>query len=212
MFAALAYRNMDREVNKFLEASLEGAEVIADSLIDNEIVKSIPVVGTALKVISGSRDLRNKIFFAKIQRFIEEIESISASDRLQFKGKIVSDNNLMITVGESALLVLDKLSDLQKAEMLGFYFACLLSGLLDQYQFKRVAAAVDTAFIDDLDRFLSWSVDEGLSQESYMEALLSSGITVLSAGQTWDDTGQLFYEASSMGRHMAELWHAHKQS
>jgi hypothetical protein len=72
---------MAKETNKFLEASLESAEVIADSLIENELIKSIPVVGTALKLISGSLDLRNKIFLSKVQRFIQKIESISKKEK-----------------------------------------------------------------------------------------------------------------------------------
>lgn len=203
---------MEKETNKFLEASLEGAEVIADSLIENELIKSIPVVGTALKLISGSLDLRDKIFLSKVQRFIQEIESISKEEKLKFNQSITSDEELMRSVGEAALLVLDKLSDLKKADLLGFYFLCFLSGHLDQYQFRRVAAAIDTAFIDDIETFLKSGTDELLSQKQFMEALFSSGMTAISAGKTWDDSGELFYEASSMGRQMIELWREYKQS
>jgi hypothetical protein len=37
-------------------------------------------------------------------------------------------------------------------------------------------------------------------------------MTVISAGKSWSDSGELFYEASSMGRHMIELWKEFKQS
>lgn len=60
---------MAKETNKFLEASLEGAEIIIDSLIENDLIKSIPVIGTALKVISGCLDLRDKIFLSKVPAF-----------------------------------------------------------------------------------------------------------------------------------------------
>ena len=203
---------MKKYNNKFLEVSLEGAEVIADSLIDSEIIKSIPVVGTALKVISGSLDLRDKIFLSKVQRFIQEIESISNDERLKFNQSVASDKKSMASVGEAVLLVLDKLSDLKKAELLGFYFSCFLSGLLDQYQFRRVASAIDTAFIDDIEKFLESGTDELLSQKQFMEALFNSGMTVISAGKTWGDSGELFYEASSIGHNMIELWQKHKQS
>ncbi|MCU7807119.1 MAG: hypothetical protein KZQ73_04510, partial [Candidatus Thiodiazotropha sp. (ex Semelilucina semeliformis)] len=93
---------MTKETNKFLEASLEGAEVIADSLIENEFIKSIPIVGTALKLISGSLDLRDKIFLSKVRRFILEIESISKKERLKFKQSITSDEELMATVGKAS--------------------------------------------------------------------------------------------------------------
>ncbi|NOY48407.1 MAG: hypothetical protein GXO84_09500 [Chlorobi bacterium] len=203
---------MTKEPNKFLEASLEGAEVIADSLIESEIIKSIPIVGTALKLISGSLDLRDKIFLSKIQRFIQEIESISIEERLEFNQSILSNKKSMTAVGETSLLVLDKLSDLKKADLLGLYFSCFISGHLDEYQFRRVAEAIDTAFIDDIEMFLKTGADELLSQKQFMEALFSSGMTAISAGKTWNDSGELFYEASSMGRQMIELWHEYKQS
>lgn len=202
---------MTKETNKFLEASLEGAEVIADSLIENELIKSIPVVGTALKVISGSLDLRDKIFLSKVQRFIQEMESISKEEKLKFNKSIITDEELMTSVGEATLLVLDKLSDLKKADLLGFYFSCFLSGHLDQYQFRRVAAAIDAAFIDDIEKFLESGTDELLSQKQFMEALFGSGITAISAGKTYNDSGELFYEPSSMGRHIIELWQEYKQ-
>lgn len=201
---------MAKEINKFLEASLEGAEVIADSLIDSEIIKSIPVVGTALKVISGSLDLRDKIFLSKVQRFLHEIESLSSEEKLDFNRSITSNEEAMRSAGEAALLVLDKLSDLKKAELLGFYYSCFLGGHLDQYQFRRVANAIDMAFIDDIERFLESGLDELHSQKEFMEALFGSGMTVMSAGKSWKDSGELFYEASSMGRHIIELWQEFK--
>lgn len=202
---------MAKEINKYLEASLEGAEVIADSLIENEVIKSIPVVGTALKVISGSLDLRDKIFISKIQRFISEIESISKEEKFKFNHKITSDSDSMASAGETALLVLDKLSDMKKAEILGFYLSCFLRGLMNQYQFRRIAVAIDLAFIDDLEEFLRIGEDELISQKKFMEALFSSGITVLSAGKKIDEAGELYYEASSMGHRMIELWKEHEK-
>lgn len=203
---------MTKETNKFLEASLEGAEVIIDSLIESEIIKSIPLVGTALKVISGTRDLRDKIFVSKVQRFVLEVEKLSKEEIFEFNESIISDEEMMRNVGEAALLVLDKISDLKKAELLGFYYSCFLCGHLDEYQYRRVAAAIDTAFIDDIEQFLKSGLDELLSQKQFMEALFSSGMTVISAGKSWNDSGELFYEASSMGRHMVDLWKEFKQS
>jgi hypothetical protein len=198
-------------MNKFLEASLEGAEAIADSLIENEIVKSIPVVGTAIKILSGGLDLRDKIFVSKIQRFILEIDSISNREKITFSESVLSNSELMSSVGETALLVIDKLSDLSKAELLGFYFSCFLGGHLDQYQFKRIAVAIDSAYIDDIHVFLNSGQDELLSQKQFMMSLFSSGITAITAGKKISNSGELYFEASSMGCQMIELWEEHKK-
>ncbi len=137
---------------------------------------------------------------------------MSRQDRLKFRKEVMDDREKMTSVGEVALLVLDKLSDLKKAEILGFFFSCFLSGEIDDYQFRRIAAAIDAAFVDDIEKFFGGDLEELQSQKHFMEALMSSGMTVISAGKTWCESGELYYESSSMGRQMIELWSEHKQS
>ncbi len=200
---------MAKEPPKLLEVVLESAEVVADALIDNEIVKSIPVVGTAVKLVAGRADLRDRIFVSKVQRFIEQAESTSQQDRMKFRKQILSDDDQMRRIGEAVLLVLDKLSDLRKADLLGMFYACFLGGHLDGAQFRRLAAAIDTAFIDDLESFLEHGDDELLSQQWRMEQLVSSGLTTPSAVKIRSAAGKLFYEPSTRGRKMIELWREH---
>jgi len=42
--------------NLLIEAALENAETLVETVTDSEILKAIPVVGTALKVIKGARE------------------------------------------------------------------------------------------------------------------------------------------------------------
>jgi len=84
--------------------------------------------------------------------------------------------------------------------------------LLDQYEYRRMAAAIDAAFIDDIEKFLKIGRGEMKSKKHFMEALFGTGMTVMAAGKTVDDLEELFYETSSMGWHMIELWQKHKQS
>ncbi|NKC10798.1 MAG: hypothetical protein GKR94_00890 [Gammaproteobacteria bacterium] len=200
---------MAKEPPKLLEVVLESAEVVADALIDNEIVKSIPVVGTAVKLVAGRADLRDRIFVSKVQRFIEQLESTAKPDRMKFQKQILSDDDQKRRTGEAVLLVLDKLSDLKKADLLGVFYACFLGGHLDGAQFRRLAAAIDTAFIDDLESFLEHGDDELLSQQWRMEQLVSSGLTTPSAVKIRSAAGKLFYEPSTRGRKMIELWREH---
>lgn len=60
--------------NPLLEAALENAEVAADLLTSNEVLREIPVVGTALNIIRGVRDVRERIFAHKPERFVAGLE------------------------------------------------------------------------------------------------------------------------------------------
>ncbi|NKC13792.1 MAG: hypothetical protein GKR94_16880 [Gammaproteobacteria bacterium] len=205
---------MPKKPHKLLEAVLENIEAVVDALTDNEIVKSIPFVGTMVKLVTGGADLRDRIFVSKVQRFIEQAESTSQQDRMKFRKQILSDDDQMRRIGEAVLLVLDKLSDLRKADLLGMFYACFLGGHLDGAQFRRLAAAIDTAFIDDLESFLEHGDDELPYQQWHMEQwhmeqLVSSGLTTPSAVKIRSEAGKLLYEPSTIGRKMIELWREH---
>ena len=200
---------MPKKPHKLLEAVLENIEAVVDALTDNEIVKSIPFVGTMVKLVTGGADLRDRIFVSKVQRFIEQLESTAKPDRMKFQKQILSDDDQKRRTGEAVLLVLDKLSDLKKADLLGVFYACFLGGHLDGAQFRRLAAAIDTAFIDDLESFLEHGDDELLSQQWRMEQLVSSGLTTPSAVKIRSEAGKLLYEPSTIGRKMIELWREH---
>ena len=205
---------MPKKPHKLLEAVLENIEAVVDALTDNEIVKSIPFVGTMVKLVTGGADLRDRIFVSKVQRFIEQLESTAKPDRMKFQKQILSDDDQKRRTGEAVLLVLDKLSDLKKADLLGVFYACFLGGHLDGAQFRRLAAAIDTAFIDDLESFLEHGDDELPYQQWHMEQwhmeqLVSSGLTTPSAVKIRSEAGKLLYEPSTIGRKMIELWREH---
>jgi hypothetical protein len=74
-----------RERN-FLEAFLTNAEVALDSLSDNDAVRSVPVVGTALKICKGLDDLRSRALMAKLEAFLSDPATQSQVDFPGFSG------------------------------------------------------------------------------------------------------------------------------
>lgn len=197
-------------MNKFLEASLENAEAVTDVLTNNELLKSIPFVSTAVKLLEGTLDLRDRLFAAKIQRFIQELDSVASDEKVRFKEALANEPEVSARAGETALLLLDKLNDLKKADLLDFYFTCLLRNRIDGHQFRRITNAIDIGFIDDIESFLSSSDCPLRSQSQHMESLYKSGITTIAGGKTYGDVGEIYFESSTMGRTMYELWHEYK--
>lgn len=160
-----------------VEAALEGTEVVVDTLIDSEILKSIPVVGTAVKLIKGAGQIRDRIFAAKIMRFLH----------------------------------LDRLSELSKAELLAILFVAYAYGHISSLDFQRLAHAVDSAFMDDLNTFLAASHNIGKKSPStggYLKALYPSGLTEFMGGKQLGTIGEIYFQPSSLGK---KLMHAYSQ-
>lgn len=72
----------------FFEALLENAEAAADLLTDNEMVKAIPVVGTAVKLCKGFDDIRSRVLAAKLQAFLTEPHLQTEDARAKIEQKV----------------------------------------------------------------------------------------------------------------------------
>ena len=161
----------------FLEASLEGLETWADLYIDNEAISSIPIIGTAIKICKGFDEVRSRSFAAKIAAFITEPSLQKTNIKEKLKQQAKSDNEAQ-KIGETLFFVLEKMTDLEKPKILAKIFVAYLDGAVSKDEFRRLAQAVDLAFIDDLNGLLNYrSSDTYRLQGTWPELLLSSGLT-----------------------------------
>ncbi len=187
-----------------LEAVLENTEVIVDQFISNDLVKDIPLVGTALKSCKAVADIRDKLFLAKISRFLTELNSVRPEVKEVLKGKMTNNPEEAKKVGEVVLLVLDKMSDLEKPEILAKVF---LAYIYDQVTFddlRRITEAVTQAFVDDLRTLIDKDSIPDKSQEAYLRYLTSTGLTEIVSKESYDEAGNLYYELTELGRKFLE--------
>ena len=119
-----------KKERNFLEAALEAGEAALDLLTDNEAVKAVPVIGTAVKLLKGVDDLRDRALAAKLETFIRHPSLQSDQVREKLKHGISSSEEEAIKVGEMLFLVLDKMTDLEKPRLLARVFRAYLDGVI----------------------------------------------------------------------------------
>lgn len=191
----------------FLEALLENGEVFVDKLMESDVVKDFPVLGTALKICKAGSNLRDYIFAAKIHKFITSLRSVSPDLRAKFKKKIVDNPEERKRVGEFVLLTIDKISDLEKPEIIAKIFLAYMDGHLTADELRRIVEAIDLAFIADLKVFLHTSRPSEKSKEAYLLYLTRSGLTEIVAGKTIDEIGEIYFEFSRLGKNFLNAYH-----
>ena len=196
-----------------IEAALENVEVLIDAFTENEILKSIPVVGTAIKVIKGAGDIRDRLFAAKLMTFLKALENVDPDIREKMRQRVAESPNESKKVGETVLLLLDRLSDLDKADIIAKIFIAYAYGHLKSNEFQRVSQAVDQAFVYDLSIFLESHnlPKKGPSQETFMQSLYPSGLTKIVGGKTFDTAGELYYEISPLGNKLINAYNHGKK-
>jgi hypothetical protein len=174
-----------------LEIALGIGEASLDQILDEGLLRDVPVLGTVCGMARLAKSIPDRIFLAKLSRFVKAIEMISPEERIAFRRKLERDPKTLRRVGETLVLVLNKLDDMDKPELLGKAFRAYVRGVITYEQFRRLSAAIDASLVSDLQQFGTevTSVDQSL-----LEHLASTGLARPStAGLT--ETGGLVFSS-----------------
>jgi len=165
-----------------IEAGLEAIEAIVDTFSEQDVWTELPVVSTVFKSLRASNTIREKIFANKIFIFFEELNRASDSKRKQLKDKILNSPQEAKEVGRILLMVLDKVTDLDKPKLLAKLFIAFLDEVISKEDMRRLIYAVEIAFIDDLHGLIRNGAGQNI--DLHLQFLVSSGLSHMAGG--WD--------------------------
>jgi len=153
-----------KNINSTLDSSLvsdelinittELTEVSIDSLLQDGILKDIPIIGTLIGLTRIGVSVRDKLFLKKVLLFLYQLKDIPGEKRQSFIEKINSENKFKTKVGESIMLLVDKINDYSKADYLGKLFGATIEGKIDYATFLKLANVIDKCYIPDLDNLI----------------------------------------------------------
>ena len=152
-------------------------------LID-AVLSEIPVVSMAISILKARDDIKDRMFEAKLQSFIEGLEHQSSAAIKEMLAEVATPTEAT-EIGTTLMFVLETYNGLYKCELLGKLFKAFLEGTLPNEMFRRLAMTLTPAFPEDLKKLLSnRSTSEYTTDESYFTYLESSGLTANNGG--WD--------------------------
>lgn len=168
-------------LSEIFDLSADSGEALVDRMLDDGILKDIPLLSSALAVARISRTISDRIFYSKVKNMLLHVGQVDAQTRSAFRRRMQDEPDYAKKVGESLVLICDDLDDLAKAEMLGVVFRSHLSSGIELDTFRRLATAINAGYIDDLLCFaISGSDPVGLI-DPYMFRLTHTGLTVQDA-------------------------------
>ncbi len=158
----------------------EAAEFSLDALLEDGIVKDIPVVGTIAKLYSAAMGAQGYVFAKKIRTFLVELKSVPEEEREAFTQKLEKDKEQKERTAETLIVLLDKLDDMKKAPLLARAFAGYMREYFDFSTFQRLAAAIDRCLVSDLPILVRFSGPQPL--DGYIgDMLVSTGLVSVAA-------------------------------
>jgi hypothetical protein len=148
-----------------LELSGEMVELTIDQFIDNDILKEIPFFSVFYKSFKTIQGLREALFAMKIYKFIKEFEQIKLNEKEGFIEKITADKKERIKVGQTLIMILDKIDELEKTQMIAEIFTAYLKAEITKSEFCQLCSIIEKSFIDDLLTFLKMKKYDDISIE-----------------------------------------------
>lgn len=131
------------------ELSPEILDAGLDYLTDSEILKDIPIFGLAFKSYNLYQKVSESFFMKKLLRFLFELKEIPLLEREKFIAELET-NNETNKAGEKLLITLNRLNDIDKAEIIGRLFKQTILSKINFNDFNRLTHIIDNAYIDDL--------------------------------------------------------------
>jgi len=158
--------------DKSFELSGEVVELTVDQFIENDLLKEIPFFSIFYKSIKTVQGVRDALFAMKVYKFIKEFEKIKQSDKSKFLEKITSDRKERIKVGQTLIMILDKIDEIDKTQLIANLFAGYIKSDITKSEFTQLCSIVEKVFLDDLLLFSKMKKYDELSNE--IQANLSS--------------------------------------
>ena len=155
---------MSEDIQYALESSIVGplvkdglmdvAEYSIDEVINNEIIKQIPIVKTVIGTIQTGVNVHDRLFLKKIVVFLVGINHILEKQRREVVDKIDSSKKYRMRVGEKLLYIIDKCDDYTNAENVAKLFSAMVKGDISYEQYLEASRIVSRISTNELDIFI----------------------------------------------------------
>ncbi len=138
------------EISDLANINIELAEVTLDSLMNNGILKDLPIISSLVGITKFGLRTRELLLLRKILKFLTQLDSTTIEERQRFIANVETKETYNKKVGLALILILDKLEDLEKPEIIGKILAANIKGAIDYQTFLRLSYIVQKLFIPDL--------------------------------------------------------------
>jgi len=186
-------------------------EIALDSLFEDGVLKDIPVIGSITGLVKATINIREKIFAKKILKFLISLKDIPSEKRKAFVEEIDNEKGFKKKVGEAVIVLLEKIDDVNKAEILGNLFKAYVLNKLTYNDFVKISSALGNVNYSDLNLFARYYNEKKTLPTLVAEELAFNGLMSISIApqkMTMDMTElkqELVYQINVFGRNLIEF-------
>lgn len=164
----------------------EYGEIAIDSILQDGILKDIPIVNTIVGLSKASIAIRDRLLIKKLVQFLAVFNDVSSEKRIQMINRLEQDPVFSQSVGEHILEILERVESHRKPKIIARVFAAYANEEIDTTTFMRLNNAIECLppfEIQNLRPFLNRSKQKPFDADEYTcLAFMSAGFAGVNAG------------------------------
>jgi hypothetical protein len=124
------------------------------ALLGEDVLKEIPMIKGVVACFKIPLAIRDQLFLRKVAGFLAGCPRFTEAEKKAFLDEYLSDDKKAKKLGDSLMLILDRLDDMEKPQMVAKIFAAFIRGKIRYDIFRRLATAIDLGSVADLWEFV----------------------------------------------------------
>lgn len=197
--------------NKAIDLAVSNGELIFDSLLENGLLKDIPLLGNVVKVLQLKGDVTNYLFAKKLEAFLSKL-NCSNIDEVEIE---IEDKKQLQKIGYDLVFILERVSNIDKSKWIAQAVIGLVERRYSLDMFERLVYVIER-FSPALKKAMdAWYLPRDYSDgrgyifaynPEHPEELANLGLLTrrYEAKVTKDGKIPVAFEASSLGH---QLWY-----
>lgn len=125
-----------------------------DSILDEGILQSIPIVRTIAGAIKTAGNIQDKLFLNKILTFLFHLKDVDAYQRQEMINNIDRSERYQVRVGQKLLYIIDKCDDHTKSAYVALIFKAFIQERITYPDFLRTVYTINNISSEDLINFI----------------------------------------------------------
>lgn len=158
--------------------SKDFAEVAVDGIMDDGVLRDLPLVGGLVGVIKFGNSINKYIAAKKIYKFLFELHNIPQEQRIKKIDEINNSKKYQSSVGEMIFELLERIESDGKPEIVGKMFAAVIEEKINYSDYLRCVHIVKNFFYYDLET-LKIGHEKGDIYTTFGDGLFDSGLIII---------------------------------
>lgn len=184
------------------------AEIGVDAILQEGILKEIPILSTLSGLAKTGATVRDYLYLKKIYRFLGELNRIPLDERQNFIDVLGNDETEREKTGENLLLIIDRLDNINKPEILGRMFCDFLSNTISKSDFMSLAKSLELFNLELIINLNSYYNSDARNNDypsdDILQSLASSGLVGMYFGSGAINDGGGGYCRNKLGKLFVE--------